>query len=110
MTPAPTDETAPRPLTGGAVMGAASRATVAVTGAATTILVARLLGAEGSGNVAVALTVLFVLTVLTTLGVEHGVAYYVSSGRWRAGAAFATTPRGAPPGGPLGATVRAPPP
>jgi O-antigen/teichoic acid export membrane protein len=86
-------------------MGAASRATVAVTGAATTILVARLLGAEGSGNVAVALTVLFVLTVLTTLGVEHGVAYYVSSGRWRAGAAFATTQRVALAVGTLGATV-----
>src|SRR5918995_380099 len=105
MTHAAADEAAPRPLTGGAGMGAASRATVAVTGAATTILVARLLGDTGSGNFAVALTVLFVLTVVTTLGVEHGVAYYVSSGRWRAGAAFATTQRVALAVGTLGATV-----
>lgn len=81
--------TAPaRPLTGGAVMGAASRITVAATGAATTIFVARLLGPDGAGKFAIALTIVYVLTVLTTLGLEHGIAYYVSSRRWSAAAAF----------------------
>jgi O-antigen/teichoic acid export membrane protein len=94
-----------RPLTGGAVMGTASRLVVAVAGSAMTILVARLLGPEGAGNFAIALTVIFVLTVLTTLGVEHGVAYYVSSGRWGAAHAFATTQRVALGIGSLGAVL-----
>ena len=82
-----------RPLTGGAVMGAASRITVAVTGAATTILVARLLGAEGAGGFALALTIVYVLTVLATLGMEHGIAYYVSAGDWAPAQAFASSQR-----------------
>lgn len=99
MTQSPPDDAAaapvpePRPLTGGAVMGAASRISVAVTGAATTILIARLLGDDGAGNFAIALTIVYVLTVLTTFGVEHGVAYYVSSGAWGPGHAFATSQR-----------------
>lgn len=84
---------APRPLTGGAVMGAASRVTVAVTGAATSILIARLLGAEGAGGFAIALTIVYVLTVFTTLGMEHGIAYYVSAGEWAAGDAFVAAQR-----------------
>jgi enterobacterial common antigen flippase len=79
---------APRPLTGGAVMSATSRIVVAVTGAAATIVVARLLGPAGSGAFAVAQTLVLMLTVGTTLGVEHGIAYYVSSGRWSAAGAF----------------------
>jgi antigen flippase len=77
-------EPPPRPLTGGAVMSAASRATVAVTGAGATILIARLLGPDGTGGYAVAQALILMLTVATTLGVEHGIAYYVSSGRWAA--------------------------
>jgi O-antigen/teichoic acid export membrane protein len=84
---------APRPLTGGAVMGAVSRVSVAVTGAATTILIARLLGDDGAGNFAVALTIIYVLTVFTTLGIEHGIAYYVSAGAWGPGHAFASSQR-----------------
>jgi len=84
--PFPSEPT-PRPLTGGAVMSAASRIAVAVTGAATTIVIARLLGPAGSGAYAVAQTLIIMLTVVTTLGVEHGIAYYVSSGRWSARAA-----------------------
>ncbi len=83
----------PRPLTGGAVMGAASRVVVAATGAALTILIARLLGAEGAGAYAIALTMVNVLVVLTTFGVEHGIAYYVSGGRWAPANAFATSLR-----------------
>lgn len=73
-----------RPLTGGAVMSATSRVTVALTGALTTIFVARLLGPEGAGGFAIALTLVLLLTTLASLGVEHGIAYYVSSGRWGA--------------------------
>lgn len=77
-------ESGSRPLTGGAVMSATSRIVVAFTGAATTIVVARLLGPSGSGAYAIAQTLIIMLTVATTLGVEHGIAYYVSSGRWSA--------------------------
>lgn len=77
-------EPVPRPLTGGAVMSGVSRVAVAVTGAITTILIARLLGPSGAGAYAVAQTLIIMLTVATTLGVEHGIAYYVSSGRWSA--------------------------
>ncbi len=93
----------PRPLTGGAVMGAAGRASIAVTGAATTILVARLLGADGAGSFAIALTIVYVLVVLCTLGVEHGIAYHVSTGRWAAADAFRTSQRFAVAVGVLGA-------
>jgi O-antigen/teichoic acid export membrane protein len=82
-----------RPVTGGAAMSAASRGLVAVTGAATTILVARLLGPEGAGAFAIAITLVVMLTTFATLGVEHGVAYYVSSGRWAPRAALATVTR-----------------
>lgn len=83
----------PRPLTGGAVMSATSRVTVAATGAAATILVARLLGPDGTGAYAIAQTLILLLTVATTLGVEHGVAYYVSCGRWAAHAAYRASQR-----------------
>lgn len=99
------DEPQHRPLTGGAVMGAASRITVAATGAATTIFVARLLGPDGAGSFAIALTIVYVLTVLTTLGLEHGIAYYVSSKRWSARRAFTTSLRVAVAVGLLGAVL-----
>lgn len=72
----------PRPLTGGAVMAGASRVTVALTGALTTILIARLLGPDGSGTYFVAQSVMLLLTVLMAFGFEHGIAYYVSTGEW----------------------------
>lgn len=71
-----------RPLTGGAVMSATSRVTVALTGALTTIFVARLLGPEGTGGFAIALTLVLLLLTTASLGVPQGIAYYVSSGRW----------------------------
>ncbi len=63
-------------------MSGASRVTVAVTGAATGIYVARLLGPSGAGGYAIAQSLIALLTVASTLGVEHGIAYYVSTGRW----------------------------
>jgi O-antigen/teichoic acid export membrane protein len=74
-------------------MGAASRASVAVTGALTTVLVARLLGPSGAGAFSIALTIVYVLLVLTTFGIEHGIAYYVSSRRWGPGDAFRVSQR-----------------
>ncbi|CAB4921711.1 unannotated protein [freshwater metagenome] len=84
----PLDAPARRPITGGAVMGAASRIAVAVTGAAASIAVARILGREGTGAYTIALTSVLVLTVFTTFGAERGIAYYVSSGRWAARSAL----------------------
>ncbi len=86
-------------------MGAVSRFSVAVTGAATTIGVARMLGPDGTGGFAIALTIIFVLMVLTTLGVEHGVAYYVGRGSWAPRRAFATVFRIAALTGTIGALI-----
>ncbi|MEA2171599.1 MAG: hypothetical protein QOF76_4899 [Solirubrobacteraceae bacterium] len=83
----------PRPLTGGAVMTAASRVAVAVSGALTTIVIARLLGPSGSGGFATAQTLVLLLIVATTLGVEHGISYMVSSSVWPPRAAFASSLR-----------------
>ena len=47
-----------------------------------------MLGADGAGAFAIALTIVYVLLVLTTLGVEHGIAYYVSGGSWAPRRAF----------------------
>lgn len=63
-------------------MSAVGRIVVAGTGALTTILVARLLGPDGAGGYALAQTLILLLILLTTLGVEHGMTYYVSNGRW----------------------------
>ena len=98
-------ETPLRPLTGGAVMATVSRVTVALTGAATTIFVARLLGPEGSGGFAIALTIVLMLTVLCSLGIEHGIAYHVASGRWAARDALRSVQRVALLSGLLGAAL-----
>jgi O-antigen/teichoic acid export membrane protein len=74
-------------------MGAASRISVALTGAATTVVIARALGADGTGAFSIALTILYVLMAFTTLGVEHGIAYYVSAGKWGPANAFRTSLR-----------------
>ena len=84
-------EAAPRPLTGGAVIGVAGRIVVAVTGALTSVLIARLLGPEGTGGYTIALSMVLMLTLLGTLGAEHGVAYYVSGRLWSARAALMAT-------------------
>src|SRR5438128_2029192 len=78
----------PRPLRGGAVMGAAGRIGIAVTGALTTIAIARLLGPSGAGGYFVGQSVILLLTAATTFGVEHGILYFVSSGAWGPRAAY----------------------
>ena len=103
MTPA--DPPAHRPLTGGAVMGVVSRMVVAATGAATTILIARLLGPDGSGGFFAAQTLVLLVTVLAALGVEHGIAYYVSAGAWAAASALRAALRLVAVSGVVGALV-----
>jgi O-antigen/teichoic acid export membrane protein len=77
-----------RPMASGAVMSALSRGLVTLASAATTILVAHVLGPSGFGAYVVAQTLLIVLMVVATLGVDHGILYYVSSGRWSPTSAF----------------------
>ncbi len=92
-----------RPLTGGAVMSGVSRVVVAVTGAAATIFVARRLGPAGAGGFAIAQFLILVLTMASTLGVEHGIAYYVSNGSWNARSAYRAAQRVALASGLVGA-------
>ena len=84
----PTLGVAPRPLTGGAVIAATSRVGVAVAGAIATVVLARVLGAEGWASYFVAQSLFLLLLAGSTLGAEHGVVYYVSSERWGARAAY----------------------
>lgn len=79
----------PRPITGGAVMTAVSQVTVALTGALATVAVARLLGPEGTAAYTVALSLFVMLMTVSTLGLESGMTYLVSSRRWGPRAAFA---------------------
>lgn len=94
-----------RPLTGGAVTLAASRVGVALTGSLATVAVARILGPAGSGSYAIAISTILVLTSMSTLGVEYGIAYYVSSRRWDARAALHSAQRVALGAGLLGGTL-----
>jgi O-antigen/teichoic acid export membrane protein len=94
-----------RPMAGGVVMSGVSRALVAATGAATTIIVAHVLGPAGFGAYAIAQTLIIVLMVATTLGVEHGIVYYVSSRRWSPASAFRSSQRLAVACGVVGAAV-----
>jgi O-antigen/teichoic acid export membrane protein len=69
-------------------MSATSRIVVTLAGAAATIVLARVLGPQGWAAYFVAQSLLMILLAATTLGVEHGIAFYVSSARWAARAAF----------------------
>src|SRR5688572_19685543 len=65
-----TPERAIRPLTGGAVMTAVGKVGVAAAVALTAIAIARLLGPSGSGAYFIAQSLVLLLTVATTLGIE----------------------------------------
>jgi O-antigen/teichoic acid export membrane protein len=71
-------------------MVAASQVTIAITGAAATIAIARLLGPSDLASYALAQSLVLVLIVLATLGIELGLTYYVSSGAWDARSAAGT--------------------
>lgn len=86
-------------------MAGAGRVTVAATGALTTILVARLLGPDGSGGYVLAQSIVLLLTVATTMGVEHGITYFVSSGAWAPANAYVAALRVSLTVGVLGAAL-----
>jgi O-antigen/teichoic acid export membrane protein len=81
-------EAPPRPLTGGAVMSAASRIWVTLAGGVTTIVLARVLGPHDWGGYSIAVSLLAILVATTTLGVDQGLAYFVGARRWEPRAAF----------------------
>lgn len=101
----PTLEIPPRPLATGAAMFAASRITATAALAITTIVLARVLGPDGWASYFVAQALIAILLASTTLGLEHGIAYYVSSARWEAHAALASALKVALCMGALGAAV-----
>lgn len=80
-----------RSLRSGAVLMGFAQVATALTGFATTIAVARVLGPDGVGAYTVALSLLLILGVLASLGLENGIAWSVASGRWRPRVAFAQT-------------------
>lgn len=97
--------TSSRPLTGGVIIAAASRIVVAAAGVVTAIVLARVLGPHGWGNYVIAQSLAAVLLAATTLGVEHGIAYFVSSGRWSERAAFVSSLKVAGGVGIVGAAI-----
>jgi O-antigen/teichoic acid export membrane protein len=99
----PEDEAALRSLTGGAVLSAASRIWVAVAGGATTIVLARILGAHDWGGYSIAVSLLSILGATATLGVDQGIAYFVGGGRWAPRAALSSALKMAGIAGVLGA-------
>jgi O-antigen/teichoic acid export membrane protein len=69
-------------------LASSGRILIALTGAATSIAVARLLGPSGTGAYYIAQSLIVLLTAATTLGIEHGIVYYVSAGAWPPRSAF----------------------
>ncbi len=72
----------PRSLAPGAALAAVGQVALTLAGAAATVAVARMLGAEGVGAYAVATAFLLLLTSAGTLGLESGVVFRVGSGLW----------------------------
>ncbi len=72
-------------------MAAGGRVAVTGVGAFATVLLARVLGPGGFGAYSVALSLVLILTAAATLGVEHGITYFVSAGSWSARAAHVTS-------------------
>ena len=68
-------------------------------------MLARVLGPDGWAGYFVAQSLLLILLAATTLGVEHGIAYYVGSGRWGARTAYGSALQVAAVMGCVGATV-----
>jgi O-antigen/teichoic acid export membrane protein len=59
-----------------------SQVITAVTGALTTLLLARILGPAGAGAYAIALTLTLGLMTLGTLSLQNGISVLVAGGRW----------------------------
>jgi hypothetical protein len=94
-----------RPMTAGAVMGAASRAHRGDHRPSYEIFVARLRGPDGKSGFAIELTIFMMLMVVCALGIEHGIAYSVTSGGWAAPDALRSAQRVALPCGAAGAAL-----
>ena len=84
-------ETEPRSMAGGAFLASVARVAFVVAGGAVSILVARLLGPEGSGGFLVISSLMFTLAALGTVGLEIGVGWMLGSGRWDRQSALAST-------------------
>jgi O-antigen/teichoic acid export membrane protein len=95
----------PRALSSGAAMAAVSRVATTAAGAAATIVLARVLGPSGWAGYFVAQSLLVVLTAASTLGIEHGIAYFVSPGTWPPRSAYLSALRIALAGGAAGAAI-----
>jgi len=91
----PGDERAPatetRSMAGGAFLASVARVAFVVAGGGVSILVARLLGPEGSGGFLVISSLMFTLAALGTVGLEIGVGWMLGSGRWDRQSALAST-------------------
>lgn len=101
----PEAEAPPRPLTGGAVMSAASRIWITLVSGITTIVLARVLGPHNWGGYSIAASLVAILLAVTTLGVDQGIAYFVGGRKWEPRPALASALRMAAVTGTLGAAV-----
>ena len=86
-------------------MSAASQIWVTLAGGIVTIVLARVLGPHDWGGYSIAVSLIAILTAATTLGIDHGIAYFVGSRRWEPRAALGTALRVAVVTGTLGAAV-----
>jgi O-antigen/teichoic acid export membrane protein len=77
-----------RALGSGAVLASAAQVTTAAAIGLTTVVVARLLGPDGTGAYGVVSSGLILLITMGSLGLGVGITYSVSHGRWPAGDAL----------------------
>jgi O-antigen/teichoic acid export membrane protein len=98
-------ESSPRPLTAGAVMSAASRIWVTLTGGVSTIVLARVLGPDDWGGYSIAASLITILMGAATLGIDHGVVYFVGARKWEPRAALGSALRLAAITGTIGASA-----
>ena len=94
-----------RPLRSGALLMAASQVATAGTGFLTAIAIARLLGPDGIGDYTIALWLLTLMGAVMSLGLEQGLAWSVSAGRWAPRSAFVQSQLAALALGLIGAAI-----
>jgi O-antigen/teichoic acid export membrane protein len=73
-----------RPVAVGASLQTVARVTAAIAGGLTAVVVARVLGPDGTGAYGVVLATFSLMTVLADLGVSTGAAYRISGRAWPA--------------------------
>ncbi len=84
---------------------AASQVATAGTGFLTAIAIARLLGPDGIGDYTIALWLLTLMGAVMSLGLEQGLAWSVSAGRWAPRSAFVQSQLAALALGLIGAAI-----